>query len=336
MEKSNNRSRLAKPASYKIWVGVFWLLFLLVAGGFYYATQKIAYTWRWNRVPIYFAYKDTVEIISDIDGEVESITKSGKNDVITVKEGKDVESYEVPAGSVNVNKGRYVYAGETLAHYTRWKPGLMVIGLWITLKVSIIATIAGIIIGVIGGIARISSNPALKWTSVVYVEIIRGSPLMVQILIWYFVLGTVINDLLAANGLGRLPAFWYGVASLACFAGAYVTEIVRGGIQSIHRGQTEAARSLGMSYSQSMLHIILPQALRRILPPLAGQFISLIKDSSLLGIIAIRELTKAAREVVSASLQPFEVYFLAAILYLVLTFTLSMAVQRLEKRMTIQ
>ena len=336
MEKSNDQSRLAKPASYKLWVGVFWLLVLLVAGGFYYATQKIAYTWRWNRVPIYFAYKDTIGIISDIDGNVESIAKSGKEAVITVKGDEEVESYTVPAKSKTVDKGYYVYAGETLASYTQWKPGLMVIGLWITLKVSMIATIAGIIIGVIGGIARISSNPALKWTSMVYVEIIRGSPLMVQILIWYFVLGTVINDLLAANGLGRLPAFWYGVASLACFAGAYVTEIVRAGIQSIHRGQTEAARSLGMSYGQSMLHIILPQALLRILPPLAGQFISLIKDSSLLGIIAIRELTKAAREVVSASLQPFEVYFLAAILYLVLTFTLSMAVQKLEKRMTIQ
>jgi polar amino acid transport system permease protein len=133
--------------------------------------------------------------------------------------------------------------------------------------------------------------------------------------------------------MGRISAFWYGVASLACFAGAYVTEIVRAGIQSIHRGQTEAARSLGMSYAQSMLHIILPQAMRRILPPLAGQFISLIKDSSLLGIIAIRELTKATREGVAASLQPFELYMLCAVLYLVLTFTLSMYVQRLEKRM---
>ena len=336
MQKSNDQNRFAKPASYKLWVGVFWLLVLLVAGGFYYATQKIAYTWRWNRVPIYFAYKDTIEIISDTDGKVESITKSGKEAVITVKGDVGVESYAVPADSKMVDKGYYVYAGETLASYTQWKPGLLVIGLWITLKVSIIATLAGIIIGVIGGISRISSNPTLKWSSIVYVEIIRGSPLMVQILIWYFVLGTVINDLLAAGGFGRLPAFWYGVASLACFAGAYVTEIVRAGIQSIHRGQTEAARSLGMSYAQSMLHIILPQALRRILPPLAGQFLSLIKDSSLLGIIAIRELTKAAREVVTATLQPFEVYFLAAIVYLVLTFTLSMAVQKLEKRMANQ
>ena len=111
-----------------------------------------------------------------------------------------------------------------------------------------------------------------------------------------------------------------------------MAEMVRAGIQSIHRGQTEAARSLGMTYVKSMQHIILPQALRRILPPLAGQFISLIKDSSLLGIIAIRELTKATREVVTTSLQPFELWFVCALLYLVLTFSLSMLLQHLERR----
>jgi polar amino acid transport system permease protein len=335
MDKNSNQRVSNRLPNYDIWVGVFCVFVVIVTGLYYYATQKIEYNWRWNRVPIYFAYEDIIDIVSDIEGEVESITAKGDEAVITVKGIDESKSYRVPAESVQVDDGEIISYADTLATFTEWRPGLLIIGLWITLKISIIATIAGIIIGIIGGIARLSSNPAFKWTTIVYVEIIRGSPLMVQILIWYFVFGTVINDLLAANGLGRLPAFWYGVASLACFAGAYVTEIVRAGIQSIHRGQTEAARSLGMSYAQSMRYIILPQALRRILPPLAGQFISLIKDSSLLGIIAIRELTKAAREVVSASLQPFEVYILAAILYLVLTFTLSMAVQKLERRMAV-
>ena len=335
MNKNANQRVSSRPPNYNLWAGVFCVGAVIAAGLFYYATQKIEYTWRWNRVPLYFAYKDIIDIVSENEGEVESITKSGNEAVVTVKGIDESASYTVPAEGLGVVDGEFISLGDTLATHTEWKPGLLVIGLWITLKLSIIATIAGIIIGIIGGIARMSSNPTLKWTSIVYVEIIRGSPLMVQILIWYFVFGTVINDLLATYGLGRLPAFWYGVASLACFAGAYVTEIVRAGIQSIHKGQTEAARSLGMSYAQSMQHIILPQALRRILPPLAGQFISLIKDSSLLGIVAIRELTKAAREIVSASLQPFEVYFLAAILYLVLTFTLSMAVQKLEKRMAV-
>jgi polar amino acid transport system permease protein len=336
MGTTTNSSWFTKPRAYYMWVGVFILIILMIAGGFYYATQKIEYIWRWNRLPIYFVYQHVTEVISDIDGEIESVKTDGDETVISVKGSDEEESYVVPVGSVKVDVGRYVYGGETLAEYKRWKPGLLIIGLWLTLKISVIATIAGIIIGTIGGLTRISANPALKWLTICYVELIRGSPLMVQILIWYFVLGTVINDLLAAYGMGRLPAFWYGAASLACFAGAYVTEIVRAGIQSIHRGQTEAARSLGMSYAQSMRYIILPQALRRILPPLAGQFISLIKDSSLLGIIAIRDLTKAAREIVSASLQPFEVYLLLGALYLVLTFTLSMVVQRMEKRMAIQ
>ncbi|CAB1056121.1 ABC transporter permease protein amino terminal extension PA5075.N / ABC transporter, permease protein (cluster 3, basic aa/glutamine/opines) [Olavius sp. associated proteobacterium Delta 1] len=336
MSTTINLSKFTKPRSYYIWVGVFILVILLIAGAFYYATQKVEYIWRWNRVPIYFIYQDEIEIISDIDGDIESVKKDGDDAVVTVKGLHKVESYVVPADGLKVAVGGYVYGGESLAEYKQWKPGLLIIGLWLTLKISVIATIGGILIGVIGGLTRISSNPALKGLTIIYVELIRGSPLMVQILIWYFVLGTVINDVLAAYGLGRLPAFWYGAASLACFAGAYVTEIVRAGIQSIHRGQTEAARSLGMSYAQSMRYIILPQALRRILPPLAGQFISLIKDSSLLGIIAIRDLTKAAREIVSASLQPFEVYLLLGALYLVLTFSLSMLVQYMERRMAIQ
>lgn len=333
MSTSEIRRDTDRPQSYKIWVGVFWVFVVVLSAIFYYATQKIEYVWRWNRVPIYFAYKDTIEIQSEIAGEVESIAMGAKEAVITVKGPEGSESYKAPSDAVIVEDGEIISLEDILASYHEWKPGLLVIGLWITLKISLMATILGVIIGIIGGLCRISSNPALKWASIVYVELIRGSPLMVQILIWYFVLGTLINDLLYAYGLGRLPGFWYGVASLACFAGAYVTEIVRAGIQSIHRGQWEAARSQGMTYGQAMLHIILPQALRRILPPLAGQFISLIKDSSLLGIIAIRELTKAAREAVTASLQPFEVYLLLGALYLVLTFSLSMYVQHLEKRM---
>jgi len=337
MNVSGKNQPIIRPPGYNLWVSIFIAFVLIVAGLFYYATQKIEYVWRWNRIPIYFAYLDIVDITSEINGEVESILAKGKNAVITVK-GYDGEtaSYEVPLDGVNIVEGEVISINDVLGSTEKWEPGLLMIGLWITLKLSVFATIFGVLIGVAGGLARISSNPAFKWATIVYVEIIRGSPLMVQILIWYFVIGTVVNDLLAANGLGRLSAFWYGVASLACFAGAYVTEIVRAGIQSIHRGQTEAARSLGMTYAQCMRYIILPQALSRILPPLAGQFISLIKDSSLLGIIAIRELTKAAREGVTASLQPFEIYLVLALLYLVLTFTLSMFVQHLERRSVVK
>jgi len=333
MSDENSQRITGRRADYNKWVMIFCLGVLVFLGLFYYATQKIKYNWRWNRTPIYFAYQDDIDLTAEIDGEVSSIRTEGSQVTITVKGVGEEESYTAPAKGLQVEEGEYISYGDTLASHKEWKPGLLVIGLWITLKISVMSTIFGVIIGIISGLMRISDNPALRWTSIVYVELIRGSPLMVQILIWYFVLGTLINDLLYANGFGQIPAFWYGVASLACFAGAYVSEIVRAGIQSIHRGQTEAARSLGMSYAQSMRYIILPQALRRILPPLAGQFISLIKDSSLLGIIAIRELTKAAREAVTATLQPFEVYILLGLLYLVLTFTLSMYVQHLERRM---
>jgi polar amino acid transport system permease protein len=333
MSEANSQRITGKPANYNRWVVVFCIGVLIFLGLFYYATQKVKYNWRWNRTPIYFAYQDDIDITAAIDGEVSAIEKDGNKVVITVKGIGEEESYTAPVDSLRVTEGELISLGDTLASYKKWKPGLLVVGLWITLKISVMATIFGVLIGTMSGMMSISDNPALRWTSIAYVELIRGSPLMVQILIWYFVIGTLVNDLLAANGLGQIPAFWYGVASLACFSGAYVSEIVRAGIQAIPKGQTEAARSLGMSYAQSMRYIILPQALRQILPPLAGQFISLIKDSSLLGIIAIRELTKAAREVVTATLQPFEVYILLGLLYLVLTFSLSMYVKYLERRM---
>ena len=261
--------------------------------------------------------------------------RKGDQVEVTVRGEDEVGQYQVPAESVRVTEGDFIYPGDVLGSYQKWKVGILLQGLWLTLEVSILAVFLGIIIGLFTGLARISKNPALRWTAITYIELIRGSPLLVQIFIWYFVLGTMFNTLMAKQGMGQLSPLWYGVAALAVFAGAYVAEIVRAGIQSIHRGQMEAARSLGMTYPQSMRHIILPQAFRRILPPLAGQFISLIKDSSLLGIIAVRELTKATREVVTTSLQPFELWFICALLYLVLTFALSMFVQYLERRTAI-
>jgi polar amino acid transport system permease protein len=210
--------------------------------------------------------------------------------------------------------------------------GVLIKGLLLTLEVSALAIVLGIVLGLFTGLARISENPALRWGAITYIELIRGSPLLVQIFLWYFVGGTVINAMLTQYGFAQVSPLWFGVLALAIFTGAYPAEIVRAGIQSVHRGQMEAARSLGMTYFQAMRKVILPQAFRRILPPLAGQFISLVKDSSLLGVISIRELTKATREVVTSSLQPFEIWIVCAILYLVLTFTLSMFVQYLERK----
>ncbi len=334
MEKTSldrNRSR----ANYYTWVGVFFISVGVLLGALYYATIKIDYVWRWKQIPSYvIGSEDEIPVKAEDGGKVESIVQSGESAIVTIKteDGQSL-SYEVPGGDVWVDENDTIYPGDQLGVYKEWVTGILLQGTWLTLKISFYSIIFGIILGLIGGICRVSSNPALKWSAITYVELVRGSPLLVQIFIWYFVLATLINELLKKYGMLEIPALWYGVAALAAFTGAYVTEIVRAGIQSIHRGQIEAARSLGMTGPQALRYIILPQALRRILPPLAGQFISLIKDSSLLGMIAIRELTKATREGITVSLQVYEFWFVCAILYLILTFTLSMAVQYMERRM---
>lgn len=311
---------------------MFFLLLLGIGYSLYYATIKIDYVWRWFRVPQYFVFNDKIEVKSEIVGVLQRITREPDEAVLLVQGRQESASYRVPLKSIQVDEGDSIFQGDVLASYSKWRVGILLQGLWLTLKVSFIAIIFGIIIGLFTGLARISSNPAYKWTAISYIELIRGSPLLVQIFIWYFVLGTLINTILGKNGIPPIPPIYFGIAALAFFTGAYVAEMVRAGIQSIHRGQMEASRSLGMTYPQSMRHVILPQALRRIIPPLAGQFISLIKDSSLLGIIAIRELSKATREVVTTSLQPFELWFVCALLYLILTFSLSMILQYLERR----
>ena len=330
-------SSLQKPrtkANNAFWIGVFFLGIISLLTVLYIATIKIDYVWRWYNIPRYFAHHEKVETKAEVEGTVASISADSNRTVITIKGEGGTEAYTIEHEKVDVwvGEGDLISPGDTLGVYMEWRPGIMLQGMWITLKVSLYSIVFGILIGLIGGIARISSNPALKWAAITYVEIIRGSPLLVQIFIWYFVLATLVNELLKQSGAMEIPALWYGVAALACFTGAYVTEIVRAGIQSIHRGQAEASRSLGMTYAQSMFHVILPQAMRRILPPLAGQFISLVKDSSLLGMIAIRELTKATREAITVSLQPYEFWFVCAIMYLVLTFALSMFVQYPERR----
>ena len=333
MKNASNIRRTMPPAKYYLWVGIFFMIIFSVVLMIYIATMRIDYVWGWYKLPGAFLEYKEIEITAKIEGSVAEVTRKGDQATITIQGDDERETITVPSIDIRVAENDLINPGDTLATYREWQMGIMLQGLWITLKVSIFAIIFGIIIGIIGGLARISDNPAAKWSAITYVELIRGSPLLVQIFIWYFVLGTMINQLLLSYGLREIPSLWYGVASLACFTGAYVTEIVRAGIQSIHRGQTEAARSLGMSYAQCMRYVILPQAMRRILPPLAGQFISLIKDSSLLGIIAVRELLKATREVVTTQLNPFEMFFTCAALYLVITFALSMFVQYLERKM---
>jgi len=326
---------LDRPKSkfyYQFWSLAFVIGLLGAMALLYYSTKTVEYTWRWNRVPQYFIYDEKVNIRAEMEGTITSVDPAGEDVRVTVRGDDGEETHTLPKASLLLSQGDYVYPGDNIGFYSHTKPGILVEGVLLTLEVSALAIVFGILLGLFTGLARISDNPALRWGAITYIELIRGSPLLVQIFLWYFVVGTVINSMLAQNGLGQISPLWFGVMALAIFTGAYTAEIVRAGIQSVHRGQMEAARSLGLTYAQAMRKIILPQAFRRILPPLAGQFISLVKDSSLLGVISIRELTKASREVVSSSLQPFEIWIVCAILYLVLTFTLSMFVQYLERK----
>jgi polar amino acid transport system permease protein len=203
--------------------------------------------------------------------------------------------------------------------------GVLMIGFVLTVKISLVAIVFAIILGTVVGIARLSSEPITRAISITFVELVRNTPLLVQIYIIYFFAGTIL----------RLSAFAAGTAALAIFEGAYVGEIVRAGIQSIHKGQMEAARSLGMPYSKAMRYIILPQAFKRIIPPLAGQFISLIKDSSLVSVIALADLMFQGQQAVARTYYAFEIYFTVALLYLVMTFALSMATQYVERRLAV-
>ena len=324
------------PSYYLFYKAVFVLVLLGAAALLFYATSSVEYTWRWHRVPQYFWATGHSEVRAEVEGTIVNMEKAGDFLVVRVESsdaGSGLTEIELPRNAeLRVSEGTDLYLGDVIADVSYSKPGILLEGLWITIKVSALAIVVGICIGLGTGLCRLSDNPALRWGAITYIEIIRGSPLMVQIFLWYFVAGFLIDGLLQRMGLPPLPPLWYGVIALAIFTGAYVAEIVRAGIQSVHRGQMEAARSLGMTHAQSMRKVILPQAFRRIMPPLAGQFISLIKDSSLLGVMAVRELTKATREAVTSSLQSLELWFTCALLYLALTFTLSLFVQYLERR----
>ncbi len=191
-----------------------------------------------------------------------------------------------------------------------------------TLWISFQSLILAFILGILTGVMRVSKNRIIKGISSVYVEIIRNTPLLVQLIIFYFGLGPLFNN------NQTIPL----VLGLGLFTGAYVAEIVRSGIQSVSRGQMEAALSVGMTYTQAMYLIILPQAIRRILPALAGQFISLIKDSSLVSVFGYAELTHAASRVTAATFRALVPNIFVAGVYFVIAYSLSYVVTLIEKR----
>jgi polar amino acid transport system permease protein len=206
-------------------------------------------------------------------------------------------------------------------------------GLWLTLQVTLISYAIALVIGLIFGLMRVSKNPILYAVSTLYVEVMRGIPLLVTILYMGFVVTPMLREATGgAIDLRGLPSAIIGIA--VCY-GAYLAEVYRGGIQSIERGQMEAARSLGMSYMQAMRHVILPQAIRRILPPLGNDFIAMLKDSSLIAVLALPDLLQMGRLYASRTFRAFEPYNTVAILYLVMTLILSTLVRIIERKTAI-
>ncbi len=196
-------------------------------------------------------------------------------------------------------------------------------GARLTVQLTAIAVFFGVIIGTVAGIARLSKGPQ-RYIAAVYIDFIRGTPLLVQTFIVFYGLPGIIGQ--------PIPAYTAAVLALSINSGAYVAEIVRAGIQAIDKGQTEAALSLGMTSAQTMRYIILPQAFRQILPPLGNEFIALLKDSSLVSVIALEELVRKGQIIIGRTFRPFEVWLAVALIYLVMTFSVSRIVDFLEKR----
>ncbi len=196
-------------------------------------------------------------------------------------------------------------------------------GVWLTAKLALLSLGLGLPIGLLLALMRVQSSRLLKAPAALYVEVMRGTPLLVQILFIYFVLPYF--------GI-YLPAFMSGIIALTLNSAAYISEIFRAGILSIDVGQMEAARSLGMSYSQAMRRIILPQTFRRVVPPLTNEGIALLKDSSLVSVIGLTELARTGQELASRYAAPLTIWPVVAVFYLILTFPLTRVAEYLERR----
>jgi polar amino acid transport system permease protein len=210
-------------------------------------------------------------------------------------------------------------------------------GILVTIVVTVASYLLTVIVGLLGGLGRIAKSKLIFGLASLYVEVVRGIPLLVQLIGWYFVSPVIIQKLGLWLNLQPLveyranPIITAIVAITVCY-GAYMSEIVRSGIQSVPRGQMEAARSLGMSHFQAMRHVVLPQAFRVILPPMGNEFVSLLKDSSLVSVVAVADLTRRGREFMSAHFNPIETWLMVALLYLVMTIVAARVVSYIERR----
>jgi polar amino acid transport system permease protein len=231
----------------------------------------------------------------------------------------------------------------------RWVANILVEGLATTIRLSVWATLLAVVFGAVTGLMRVSARLFWRLIGGSYVELIRNMPPLVLVFIFYFFVSDQIMPLLGVEDFvrsrsdgvqdvlallfaspQRFTAFVSGVITVAIFQGAYITEIVRAGIQSIERGQWEASYALGLSWGQQMRWVILPQALKRVLPPLTNEFINTIKYSAIVSVISIQELTFQGMQIMASTYVTIEVWIIITAIYLIICFSLSMGVRRLE------
>jgi polar amino acid transport system permease protein len=204
----------------------------------------------------------------------------------------------------------------------RW---LILTGLGVTIAYTVGTIILGLVIGLVAGLLRLSRNPMITAPLVAYVEIFRCTPLLVQIVWFYYALPVVLGI--------DIPAHVAAVLVLSLYTGAFYAEIIRGGVNSIERGQWDAARAIGMRRRQVMRHVILPQAVKRMIPPFMNQSIIQLKNTSLVSTIAVADLLYQGTIITAATYRPLEVYTMVAIIYFLVLFPLTLAAQQIERRL---
>lgn len=223
----------------------------------------------------------------------------------------------------------FLYAVVKLDHHWQWQVLLdyrykFISGFLVTLLISFFALAGSLLLGILAALGRRSKILFFHYLASAYIEIIRGTPLLVQILVFFYIIGTAYQ---------LTNRYIMGILILSLFAGSYVAEIIRGGLESIPSAQLETARSLCFTRSQTYRYVVIPQLSRIVLPPLTGQFASLVKDSSLLSFIAVNEFTKNVMEADSLNFATFENYFLLAVGYMLITLPISWLTKRLERKM---
>lgn len=199
-------------------------------------------------------------------------------------------------------------------------------GLWMTIELTLVSLLIAAVLGLLFGLLSVSRTTFLRGISRVYIDIIRGTPLIVQVFFIYFGIPSALNM--------RLDAFIAGVIALSLNAGAYTAEIVRGGIQSIDKGQMEAARSLGLPYTMAMRKVVLPQAIKTMIPAIVNQCIITLKDSSLVSVIGLAELTQTGRLIIANNFESLKMWIIIGVMYFIPIMILSKVSSHIERKMS--